>query len=64
MTKYKFKVKATYPDGNKGTFHGDVFAEDDGKAFDKAVEAVKAITPDAIVDRTKPGQIVITRRKQ
>jgi len=66
LFKYSFTVKGSYPDGNKATMYGHIYDEDGTpwSAFDKAVAACQALTPELVVDRTKPGQVSLRKNKK
>jgi hypothetical protein len=66
QVKYNFRVKGCYPDGNTTTMEGCVYDDDNfpQKAFDKAVDVCKQLTPSLIVDLTQPGQVTLSKRKK
>ena len=62
---YKFVVRGVYPNGNKARFDGIIKAPEGFPiaAFEKAVALCQDITPGLMVDTTKGGNVVLTKRK-
>lgn len=64
--KYTFWVKGVYPDGNRAKMSGEVNGPDGYpfSVFEEAVATCQRITPGLMVDLTKPGSVVLRKRKR
>jgi len=65
LVEYVFTVKGCYPNGTKTVVTGTLSAPDGFpfEAFDAAVGLCQKLTPDLIVDQTRPSQVILRKKR-